>query len=266
MYVHKKYSQFLLPRQGKRISSVCLICLLAGTSYLLSLENNGRGVKAIGMANAFVAVSDNLWAVNYNPAGLTQVTGIQCSAFIVPNQFGLPELQTTSFAAAVPLSFATVALKAEKFGFDLYQETEVGMAFAFKVDQNTILNGGILAYALKNVKVGFNFNNIMGATVGRTREKLPQLFAIGTCWSPLKDLLLSLEMEKDIRYPASIKWGIEQIVFDALAFHAGVANNPEKYSAGITVKYSFFEFGYAGYSHFDLGWTHQIEISLRLID
>jgi hypothetical protein len=73
-------------------------------------------------------------------------------------------------------------------------------------------------------------------------------------------------MEKDIRYPASIKWGIEQIVFDVLAFQAGVANNPEKYSAGITVKYSFFEFGYAGYSHLDLGWTHQIEISFKLDD
>jgi hypothetical protein len=268
--------------------AACLICLLAGTSYLHSLENNGRGTKAIGMANAFVAVSDNLWAVNYNPAGLTQVTGIQCSAFIIPNQFGLPELRTTALAAAVPFSFATFAFKAEKFGFDLYKETEVGMAFALKLDQNisgglslnlhrldiarygstqnVLLNGGILAYALKSVKVGFNFNNMMGATVGRLGEKIPQLFALGACWSPLYDLLLSMEMEKDIRYPASIKWGIEQMMFDVLAFHAGVANNPEKYSAGIAVKYSFFEFGYAGYSHLDLGWTHQIEISFKLDD
>jgi hypothetical protein len=288
MYVHRKYSQFLLPQQGKRIGAACLICLLTGTSYLHSMENNGRGTKAIGMANAFVAVSDNLWAINYNPAGLTQVTGIQCAAFIIPNQFGLPELRTTALAAAVPFSFATFALKAEKFGFDLYKETEVGMAFALKLDQNisgglslnlhrldiarygstqnVIFNGGILAYALKGVKVGFNFNNMMGATVGRLGEKIPQLFALGACWSPLDDLLVSLEMEKDIRYPASIKWGMEQMVFDVLVFHAGVANNPEKYSAGIAVKYSFFEFGYAGYSHLDLGWTHQIEISFKLDD
>jgi len=288
MYVHKKYSQFLLPQQGKRIGAVCFFCLLAGISYLHSLENNGRGTKAIGMANAFVAVSDNLWAINYNPAGLTQLTGIQCSAFIIPNQFGLPELRTTAFTAAVPLSFATIALKAEKFGFDLYKETEVGMAFALKLDQNVsggltlnlhrldiarygttqnvILDGGILAYALKGVKVGFNFNNIMGATVGAQGEKIPQLFSLGTCWSPFDDLLLSMEMEKDIRFPASVKWGIEQMVFGLIAFHVGVANNPEKYSAGIGVKYSFFEFGYAGYSHLDLGWTHQIEISFKLDD
>jgi hypothetical protein len=288
MFMHRKYSQFLLPQQEKRICNVCLICLLAGTFYLYSMENNGRGTKAIGMANAFVAVSDNLWAVSHNPAGLTQVTCIQCSAFIIPNQFGLPELRTTTLAAAVPFSFATFALKAEKFGFDLYKETEAGMALALKLDQNisgglclnlhrldiarygstqnVILNGGILAYVLRNVKVGFNFNNMMGATIGKLGEKIPQQFALGACWYPLNDLLLSLEMEKDIRYHASIKWGIEQKVFDVLAFRAGVANNPEKYSAGIAVKYSFFEIGYAGYSHLDLGWTHQIEISFKLDD
>ena len=286
MYVCKKYSQFLLSQQGKRISAVYLICLLVGISVLHSMENNGRGTKAIGMANAFVAVSDNLWAINYNPAGLIQITGIQCSAFIIPNQFGLPELRTTALAAAVPLSFTTIACKVEKFGFDLYKETEVGISCASKLDhnisggltlnlhrfdiarygstQNLILNGGILASVLKGMEVGFNFNNMMGATIGRLNEKIPQLFALGTCWSPLHDFLVSLEMEKDVRSPASIKWGMEQIVFGVLAFRAGVANNPEKYSAGIAVKYSFIEFGYAGYSHVDLGWTHQIEVSFNI--
>jgi hypothetical protein len=247
------------------------------------MENNGRGTKAIGMANAFVAVSDNLWAANYNPAGLAQITRIQCSAFIIPNQFGLPELCTTTFAAAVPFSFAVFALKAEKFGFDLYKETEVGMSVALRFDQNIsgglslnlhrfdiarygstqniIINGGILARAINTVKVGFNFSNLTGAAIGQTAENIPQQLSLGVCWSPLNDLLLSLEIEKDIRYPEIIKFGVEQKVFDVLAFQAGVASKPEKYSAGITVKFLFFEFGYAGYSHNDLGWTHQIEIS-----
>jgi hypothetical protein len=287
MCIQKKYRQFPLPQQGKRMRCVLFsFFVLIGTANLHSLENNGRGTKAIGMANAFVAVADNLWAVEYNPAGLTQVTDIQGSAFIIPSQFGVPELRTTAFAAAVPFSFATVALDVEKYGFDLYKETEIGMAFGLKLDrnisggislnlhrldiahygssQNVVFNGGILATALKDVKIGFNLNNIMGATIGSLGEKLPQLFSFGTCWSPVYNLLLSLEMEKDIRYPVSLKCGIEQIVFDVLAFHAGVANNPEKYSAGITLHYSIFEFGYAGYSHPDLGWTHQIEIAFKL--
>jgi hypothetical protein len=250
------------------------------------MENNGRGTKAVGMANAFVAVSDNLWAVNYNPAGLTQIRSIQCSAFIIPGQFGLSELNTIAFTAAVPFPFGAIALKTEKFGFDLYKETEIGMSFARKFDenisggvslnhhrieiagygsaQNILLNGGILAYIIKSVKIGFNFNNVTGATIGRSGEKIPQQISLGVCWAPLYDLLLSFAIEKDVRYTESIKCGIEKKVFDVAAFQFGVANQPEKYSAGITVMIPFFEFGYACYSHTSLGWTHQIEIIFSL--
>jgi hypothetical protein len=256
------------------------------TWNLWSIENNGRGVKAVGMSNAFTAVSDNPWAIDYNPAGLLQVKNIQCSAFLVPGQFGMPELRTTALASAVPFSFGTIAFKAERFGFDLYNETEFGAAFGFGLNQsltggisfnyrylaiarygrthNVILHGGILASALPNVKLGFTMNNITRATIGRSHEIIPQVCTLGASWYPIDDLLLSIELEKDTRYPASFKWGIEQLLFDALALRAGVANNPSKYSAGISIKYSIVEFGYAGYSHPDLDWTHQIEISFIL--
>jgi hypothetical protein len=286
MCVLKKYSQILMTRQGKRINAAFIICLFLGCEYLHPMDNNGRGVKAIGMANAFVAVSDNLWAINYNPAGLTQITSIQSSAFLIPEQFGLPELRTTALTVAMPFSFATVGLKMEKFGFELYEETELGIAAACKLDKsvsigvnlnshrldiirygterNVLLNVGLLAHVADHVNFGFTFNNITGTTIGKQNEKIPQVYSVGASWLPLNDLLFSIEIEKDVCYPASIKAGIEQIVFDALALRAGVANNPSKYSAGMSARYSFVEFGYAGYSHVDLGWTHQIELSFTI--
>jgi hypothetical protein len=286
MFVLEKYTQILLPQQAKRLVCAIIAFLLIIHSYLFTMENNGRGTKAIGMANAFVAVSDNCWAINYNPAGLSSLTAFQCSAFIVPSQFGLQELQTTALAAATPLSFATVGIEAEKFGFDLYKETEFGLALASKIDRNIsaglsfqyhrldivrygtagsyTINGGVIAHVLKNVDVGFSTHNITAATLGKIDEKMPQVCSLGTCCSPFHDLQISIEMEKDIRFPASIKMGIEQIVFAAIALRAGVANNPDKYSFGIAARYLFYEFGYAGYSHPDLGWTHQIELSFKL--
>jgi hypothetical protein len=286
MFRLKKYTQILLPQQVKRLGYVIIVCLLFNHPQLFTMENNGLGAKAIGMANAFTALSDNCWAINYNPAGLASLTAFQCSAFVVPEQFGLQELQTTALAAARPFSFATIGIKVEKFGFDLYKETEFGLAVASKIDGNIsgglsfqyyrldivrygtagsfFINGGIIAHVLKNVDVGFNVNNITGATIGRTDEKMPQVCSLGACLSPLYEFKVSIEMEKDIRFPASIKMGIEQIVFDVIALRAGVANNPDKYSLGFAVRYSFYEFGYAGYSHPDLGWTHQIELSFKL--
>ena len=253
---------------------------------LFAMENNGRGTKAIGMANAFAAVSDNCWAINYNPSGLARITAFQCSAFIVPEQFGLQELKTTALAAATPLSFATVGMKAEKFGFDLYTETEFGIALAAMIDRNISagfsidyhrldivhygtagsfsLEGGLKAHVLERVDVGFSIHNITNTALGTTDEKMPQVCALGACWSYVPDLQISLEIEKDIRFPASLKLGIEQIVFKAFALRAGVATHPDKYSIGIAARYSFFEFGYAGYSHPDLGWTHQIELAFKL--
>jgi hypothetical protein len=185
----------------------------------------------------------------------------------------------------VPFSLSTVALKYEKFGFDLYKDTEIGVAFSLAMDKNIsggfgihfhrididrygsvqsmVFHAGILSHIFENVSIGFHFENLTGATIGHKHEKIPQVCALGTCWSPLDGLLISIEMEKDIRYPASIKWGIEQVVFDIFALRAGAANNPSKYSAGFSVRYYGFEFGYAGYSHFDLGWTHQIEITIQ---
>ncbi len=286
MFVFKKYTQILLPQQVKRLGISIIGCLLLSCPHLFTMENNGLGTKAIGMANAFTAISDNCWAINYNPAGLTRVTAFQCSAFIVPEQFGLQELKTTALAAAMPFSFAAVGIKAEKFGFDLYSETKFGLALAERIDKNVSaglsfeyyrldiarygtagsfsIDGGLIVHMLESVDVGFSVHNITNATLGRIDEKMPQVFGLGVCWLPVSDLHISIEMEKDVRFPASIKMGIEQIVFSAIALRAGTANNPDKYSAGIAARYSIFEFGYAGYSHPDLGWTHQIELSFKL--
>ncbi len=286
MFMLGKYTQILLTQQVKRLTYLSIECLLLMHPYLFTMEHNGRGTKAIGMANAFAAVSDNCWAISYNPAGLAGISGFQCSAFIVPEQFGLQELKTSALAAAAPVSFGAMGITAEKFGFDLYSETEFGLAFAKKIDRNIsaglcfeyyrldiarygtansfFFHGGLMARVLEHVDAGFSIHNMTSAVIGRTHEKMPQVLNLGTCWHPFHDLQISVEMEKDVRFPASVKMGIEQIVFSVIALQAGVANNPDKYSFGITAGYSFFEFGYAGYSHPDLGWTHQIELSLKL--
>ena len=46
--------------------------LLASPSHA-AFEQIGAGARAIGMASAFTAISDDVHAVYYNPAGLPQV-------------------------------------------------------------------------------------------------------------------------------------------------------------------------------------------------
>ncbi len=256
---------------------------MIGNPFANAMENNGRGAKAVAMANAFVAIADDPWTVSYNAAGLTQLSGFRCAAFLVPQQFGLPELRTVAVAAAVPVRFGTFGLNVERFGFDLYREIGLGIAFAERIDD--CISAGLVAN-LQNISIdrygstnrltfdicvhvnmfarttfGCNLKNIARASIGRNNEPLPQLLSAGIGWYPLRSLLLALEVEKDVRYPASVKVGMEQMLISALRVRGGIANNPDKYSIGLAVRCSSVEFSYAGYSHTDLGWTHQIELS-----
>jgi len=250
-----------------------------------SSENNGRGAKAIALGNAFVAVADNPWAVAYNPAGLTQLTTFQGSVFFVPRQFDLPELKTAAVAAAYPFTFASCGVSLEQFGFDLYRETSVTVAAGRTIDwgvsagislnlqrisierygstQCVTIDVGLLASALDNVTLGFALKNVAAAKIGANGERLPQTLLMGARFTPLSDFQLTVEMEKDTRFPFMVKAGVEQRFFDVFALRLGAASNPDKFSGGFGVRISMFELSYAGYSHAQLGWTHQLEISFQ---
>jgi hypothetical protein len=265
-----------------------LLLMLWSAAAIASTGDNGRGAKAIALGNAFVAIADNPWAVAYNPAGLTQLTTFQGSIFFVPRQFDLPELKTASLAVAVPFPFVSCGLSVEQFGFDLYRETSLTIAAGRTIDwgvsagislnlqrisierygstQCLTVDLGLLARALDNLAFGFAMKNIAAAKIGSKGERLPQTLLMGVRSTPLPEFQLTLEMEKDTRYPFIVKAGVEQRFFDVLALRLGVASNPDKFSGGFGVRLSVFEFSYAGYSHAQLGWTHQIEISFQPLE
>lgn len=264
-----------------------MVCQLCFTESSLSAgDQNGRGTKAVSLGNSFVAIADNPWAIAYNSAGLLQLRSIEISTFIVPHQFGLPELRTVSAAAAVPLGGPVVGFEVEQFGFDKYKESVVRLAAAMEIDnrlfggltmnlsrlslgnygatQATTFNVGLLANVREDIRIGFSAHNIFGARIGSTGERLPQVFFLGASYALLTDLMFIIEMEKDVRFPTMFKGGLEKTLFDFMMVRAGISNNPDKFSAGIGLRYGNVEFGYAGYSHIDLGWTHQVDLSFSL--
>ena len=100
--------------------------------------------------------------------------------------------------------------------------------------------------------------------MGVQSEQLPQIFSMGMCYEITEHSRLAIELEKDKRYPIIKKFGFEQQLFDVLSFRLGMSDNPDKFSCGIGVRAAGFEFSYAGYSHPQLGWTHQVELSVLL--
>ncbi len=282
-----KYTTFLQSHQVQRkcFLTVMLLPLLFQNSMGMG-ERLGRGTKSIALSNAFVAVADEPWTIFYNPAGLIQLSSIEAGAFIIPNQFGIPELRTVSSAVAFPLKYFSAGIAAEQFGFQLYREVEGRCAVAGSIINSVALGVscnyqkiiierygstsvfsfdiGILASITKNASLGFSAKNVTGTTVSHLHDKLPQIFSFGVAQRFPHGFLMTVEAEKDIRYPYSIKAGIEQRIFNVLYLRCGINSEPKSFSFGGAVSFSWCSFGYAGYSHPFLGYTHQVDIKVKL--
>jgi hypothetical protein len=248
-------------------------------------EQNGRGVKAVALANAFEAIADDPWALYYNAAGLAQIRQFQFSGFLVPSQFGLPELRTTAVACAVPFSGWTAGCAVEQFGFDLYRETSLSLGTGVVLERHVYAGAtlhvcridiarygttsaagidiGLLWLCGEQLRIGCTAANILQTTSFPDQEKIPQTFSAGAAYSLLPTVVCTVGIEKDGRFPANLKAGMEQIFLHVLALRVGIAENPGKFSTGFSYSTGWFEFGYAGYSHTELGWTNQIEVKIK---
>ena len=273
-------------KAGTRAPWVCLVLVAFPVVSHSGFERNGCGTRAIGLANAYVAIADDPWAVFYNPAGLARISSIRAAAFFSPAQFGMSELRTVCAGATFPTSLCTGGMVIDHFGYDLYNETSVGLAFGMNVNEwiafgatthlnrlaiqgygtsaRFVLDAGGIASVAEDVRLGWCWKNITQSTVGVQSEQLPQIFSMGVCYEITEHSRLAAELEKDIRYPIIKKFGYEQQFFDVLYVRLGISDNPDKFSCGFGITVAKCEFSYAGYSHPQLGWTHQVELSVLL--
>lgn len=251
-----------------------------------SVSGGNRGVRSSALGNAYVALSDDAWAPFHNPAGLGRVAQILGSSFFVPEQYGLKELRTVAIGGLLPLNFGTVGINLSQFGFELYKETGISIGFGRQIDwdiqggitlhlnrfsierygstNRLLVDIGLLGQPLSNLSIGFSAHNIFGSTIGSNNEKLPRLMRIGSAYSPTRFFTILFELEKDIKYPLSIKAGVEHKILDFLALRFGTSSNPDIFSGGLGIEYSLFTIGYAGNYHKELGWTHQLELAIQL--
>jgi hypothetical protein len=268
------------------LSRVLLLLSILPVAAHSGFEKNGCGARAIGLATAYVAIADDPWAVFYNPAGLAQLSSFQATVFFSPAQFGMSELRTVCAGLTIPSSFCTGGLLIDQFGYELYRETSVALGFGMSVNKWIVLGAtshlnqvaiegygassrvvfdvGGIASVTEDIRLGWCWKNVTQTSVGVHSEQLPQIMSMGVCYEVMEHSRLTVELEKDIRYPIIKKFGCEQQFFDVLSVRLGISDNPDKFSFGVGVKALGCEFSYAGYSHQQLGWTHQIEVSVLL--
>ena len=256
-----------------------IFLLLCFKSSIAQFENSDIGARAAGLNGAFTSLSNNSLAIFYNPSGLGQMKYREVSVFYSPSPFGISDISTAALTYAEPLKFGTLGFGIRTYGFELYRETNAilsyGNNFRGKIFYGLNLNYynlniqnynsassfgadiGAMAYITDFLRWGFFAKNITGAKIGSSEEKLAQVYRTGLNVQPRNDLNLILEIEKDVKYPLSVRGGMEYSVNDYIDIRAGIGTEPTAFSGGISIYYKTFQIDYAIYNYRDLGITNQ---------
>lgn len=267
----------------KRLFLVILI--LWAVNLSAQFENTDVGARPTALGGAFTSLSDNSLAIFYNPAGLGQIKYREFSAFYSPAPFGLTDLSTASLSYSEPLSFGTLGAAFKTYGFDLYRENNFivsyGNSYKQKIYYGANLNLynlhiqnynsaiafgldiGAMAYIAKFLQWGFFGKNITGAKIGESKEKIAQVYRTGFTFQPEGNIRVIGEIEKDVKYPLSVRGGMEYSVIDFLDLRFGVGSQPTIFSAGVGINYNLFSFDYAFTKSEDLGFTHLGTVSVN---
>jgi len=268
-----------------RILPVIIILVLSFRVSYSQFELLDVGAKPISMGGAFTSLANNSNAVYYNPAGISQLPFREVSIFYSPAPFGLKELANGSVNFVEPTKFGAFGLSAKTYGFELYKEITATLTYANNYNRKIYYGAninyynlkiqnygsasafgidiGAMAYLTDFLRWGFSAFNLNRPSIGTQNDKLPQVYRTGLSVQPRTDLNFALDVEKDTRYTASVKAGIEYTLYDMISLRAGIGTEPTKFSGGVGFSYSLFEVDYGFYNHQDLGLTHQGTITIN---
>ena len=254
---------------------------------ILSITNIAQinpGARQISIANADVALANDVFTLFNNPAGLAQMNWKEVGVYYSPAPFGLTELANGYVAYQQPFSFGSLGIGGMTYGYELYRESQIILGYSYNYEniffigaaanyqsysiQNYgstgafYLNLGGLVYILDDLRWGFSTSNVNRATVGDQEDQIPVVFSTGFSFDILQNFSLNLSLEKDVRYDPSISFGIDYDLIEYLSLRIGAADNPSKFTAGVGINYSILSLDYAFFTHPDLGLTHQAGVIL----
>lgn len=249
-----------------------------------TLGQNNAGAKQIALASSNVALENNVFSIFSNPAGLARLTQREFGVYYSPSPFGIKELSNGYISYVEPSSFGNLSVGAYTYGFELYRENQLNLAYSTKFSDNIYLGltsfyhsvnidrygtsgvynirlGGIFIID-NNISLGFSLHNPLRFV--KSQIELPLIYIMGFSYTPIKNSSLNFAMAKEMDFPVSIRFGIEYGIIEYLHLRVGAQNEPDIYSGGFGIFYSFMNLNYAITSHPELGLSHQVDLIISL--
>lgn len=261
---------------------ILAVCPFRGEA---AFERSVIGGRPAGMGGAFVSLSGDLWAATMNPALLTTLDERMVGASVSPGLYGMPELRRGAAAYVEPTTIGTFALSGMRFGFALYHETTLSLAWGMRLPRGLdvgiafrIHHLGVEGYGsaaalgidlgarmavLPALDIGVAIANVNLPSIGASRDRLPVVVAFGFTCTPVRGLTICAGFEKDVLYPASFHAGVEYSPVSTISLRGGVESEPGVYSTGLGLTLGAVDAEYALRGHPVLGMTHEVSLAVR---
>lgn len=266
------------------------IGVLLSASTLLAARSTGQplegGARIAALGGAATALGGEIWG-HANPATWSTLEN-RAVAFFASEGYGLRQLRVGAFQYAEPLAPVTLALGVRTFGFDDFSETflDVGAARGFHLGSARRVHVGVLVryhrvritdyggagalglsagglVRLVPVLVfGVHLANVNAPSYGHG-EDLPRSLAMGLQYAADDRVRLLMDVVQDVRFPLSVRAGIEATPVRAVALRAGMATSPLRFSAGAGFRLGPLAADVAAERHEVLGWTPALAFALH---
>jgi hypothetical protein len=238
----------------KRHVVILFILIFCGSIAVAEHDKWQTGTRSAGMGDASLFNHD-VWAGFNNAGALTGVDRMGLG-LAWENRFLVNELSQLSMAFVMPGEGNAVALSVNHFGYSLYSENRVGVAYAMQLFDwlsmgiqlnylNTIqpetygnahilsFDVGLLATPADDFMFGVQVHNPANIGFNGERNKeLPVAMRVGVGYWFTDDLLASVEAEMEMAGYTMFKAGLEYHLMENFYLRTGVNAKPVNVSFG----------------------------------
>ena len=227
------------------------------------------------------------WSIQNNQAGIANLEAISVGIFY-ETRFLLQELSQKDIAFVAPTPYGVYGLSVSHFGYDLFSQVKVGLAYArafgqkvtfgFQLDYLTTqlpepyssshyltFELGIQTQISDQFLLAAHVFNPIGWALGTALPEWPVVLKLGAAWQPNANLRFLAEAEKNsFMAPILFRAGFEYAFAKRFLGRCGFTTHQEIFSLGFGMTFKRLILDLSAIMHQTLGFSPQASLIVNI--